>query len=49
MHRLMMLSSAYQMSSDYDARAAEADPGERRCCGGCRGAAWKPKPSATAS
>jgi hypothetical protein len=26
MHRMMMLSSTYQMSSDYDARAAEADP-----------------------
>ncbi|MCW5554887.1 MAG: DUF1553 domain-containing protein, partial [Verrucomicrobiae bacterium] len=26
MHRLIMLSSAYQMSSDWDARAAEADP-----------------------
>jgi hypothetical protein len=26
MYRMMMLSSTYQMSSDYDARAAEADP-----------------------
>jgi hypothetical protein len=26
MHRLILLSSAYQMSSDYDAQAAEADP-----------------------
>ena len=26
MHRMIMLSSAYQMSSDYDAKAAEVDP-----------------------
>lgn len=26
MHRLLMLSNAYQMSSDYNAKAAEADP-----------------------
>jgi hypothetical protein len=26
MHRLIMLSSTYQMSSEYDARSAEADP-----------------------
>jgi hypothetical protein len=26
MHRLLMLSSTYQMSSDYNAKAAEADP-----------------------
>jgi hypothetical protein len=26
MHRMIMLTNAYQMSSDYDARAAEADP-----------------------
>ncbi len=29
MHRLMMLSSTYQMSSDYDSAAAAADPANR--------------------
>ncbi len=30
MHRLIMLSSTYQLSSDYDSRAAEIDPANER-------------------
>ena len=41
MHRLIMLSNTYQMSTKYNARSAEEDPENRLCCGGPPAAAGR--------
>jgi len=46
MHRLIMLSNTYQMSTAYDARAAEIDP-ENTLLWRTNRRRWKPKRSAT--
>ena len=49
MHRLIMLSATYQLSSDHDSRAAEVDPADELTLAVPAAAASTPNRSATRS